>query len=137
MYGPKDAQAHGLCTRSKGVRHGDGVVEVDGVRCVELIDDVCVTAALTKQREEYMVLVEVVHIFSAAAAALLLVCARTSGRQTDAEQVSEHESERALSWKVPRCCVRDVRRAASPSAWRGGEYRERAEHFSRVRCAIV
>lgn len=55
MYGPKDAQAHGLCTRSKGVRHGDGVVEVDGVRCVELIDDVCVTAALTKQREEYMV----------------------------------------------------------------------------------
>ena len=24
----------------QGVRHGDGVVEVDGARCVELIDDV-------------------------------------------------------------------------------------------------
>ena len=107
------------------------MVEVDGARCVELIDDVCATAALTEEREEYMVLVEVVHNFCAAAAALLLVCARTSGRQTDAEQVSEHESERALSWKVLRCCVRDVRRAASPSAWRGGLRREREEHFSR------
>ena len=120
-----------VCTGSKGVRHGDGVVEVDGVRCMEMMDNVCATAALTEQREKYMVLVEVVHFFCAAAAALLLVCARTSGRQTDEEQVSEHESERALSWKVPRCCVRDARRAASPSAWRGGEYRERAQHFSR------
>ena len=52
-----------VCTGSKGVRHGDGVVEVDGVRCMELMDDVCATAALTEQREEYMVLVEVVHSF--------------------------------------------------------------------------
>ena len=69
-----------VCTGSKGVLHGDGVVEVDGVRCMELMDDVCATAALTEEREEYMVLVEVVHNFCAAAAALLLVCARTSGR---------------------------------------------------------
>ena len=43
-----------VCTGSKGVRHGDGVVEVDGVRCMELMDDVCATAALTEQREEYI-----------------------------------------------------------------------------------
>ena len=42
------------CVREKqGVRHGDGVVEVDDVRCVELIDDVWTTAALTKEREVY------------------------------------------------------------------------------------
>ena len=41
-----------VCTGSKGVRHGFGVVEVDGVRCVELINDVCATAVLTEVREE-------------------------------------------------------------------------------------
>ena len=81
-HGRKDAQAHGLCTRSKGVRHGDGVVEVDGVRCMELMDNVCATAALTEQREKYMVLVEVVHFFCAAAAALLLVL-RANGRKAN------------------------------------------------------
>ena len=41
------------------------------MRCMELMDDVCATAALTEEREEYMVLVEVVHNFCAAAAAHL------------------------------------------------------------------
>ena len=98
----KDARCSSMLGvyEKQGVRHGDGVVEVDGARCVELIDGVCATAALTEVREEYMVkLVEVVHNFCAAAAALLLVCARTSGRQTDAEQVSEHESYR---WAIYR-----------------------------------
>ena len=96
------------------------MVEVDGVRCVELIDDVCATAALTEERQEYMELVEVVHIFSVLLPLPCCVfCARTGGRQTDAEQVSEHESERAVGWKVPRCCVQDARRVASSSAWRG------------------
>ena len=72
-----------VCTGSKGVRHGDGVVEVDGVRCMELMDDVCATAALTEQREEYMVLVEVVHSFML----LPLLCclsarARQEGKRT-------------------------------------------------------
>jgi len=63
----------------QGVRHGDGVVEVDGARCVELIDDVCATAALTKQREEYMVLVEVVH--NSCAVLPLLCCLSARARQ--------------------------------------------------------
>ena len=134
----KDARCSSMLGvyEKQGVRHGDGVVEVDGARCVELIDDVCVTAALTEERQEYMELVEVVHIFSVLLPLPCCVfCARTGGRQTDAEQVSEHESERAVGWKeVPRCCVQDARRVASSSAWRGGLRRETAQHFSR--CAV-
>ena len=59
------------------------MVEVDGARCVELIDDVCATAVLTEEREEYMVLVEVVHSFML----LPLLCclsarARQAGKRT-------------------------------------------------------
>ena len=107
-------------------------MEVDGARCVELIDDVCATAALTEERQEYMELVEVVHIFSVLLPLPCCVfCARTGGRQTDAEQVSAHESERAVGLKVPRCYILDSRRAASSSARRGGLRRQREEHFSR------
>ena len=84
-----------VCTGSKGVRHGDdGVVEVDGVRCMELMDNVCATAALTEQREKYMVLVEVVHFFCAAAAALLLVL-RAHGRKEKGRGAGERVRERA------------------------------------------
>ena len=59
------------------------MVEVDDVRCIELIDDVWTTAALTKEREVYMVLVQVVHIFCAAAAAFKkFLRAREEGKRT-------------------------------------------------------
>ena len=86
----KDARCSSMLGvyEKQGVRHGDGVVEVDGARCVELIDDVCATAVLTEEREEYMVLVEVVHNFCAAAAALLLVL-RAHGRQENRRGTGE------------------------------------------------
>ena len=135
----KDARCSSMLGvyEKQGVRHGDGVVEVDGVRCVELTDDVCATAALTEQREEYMVLVEVVHFFVLLPLLCCLFCARTSGRKTDAEQVSEHECERAWSWKVQRCCVRDARRGSlAVSVARRTAPRARGAFFPR-RCAIV
>ena len=69
------------------------MVEVDDVRCVELIDDVWTTAALTKEREVYMVLVQVVHIFCAAAAAFSNFCAR--GRKANGRGAGERARERA------------------------------------------
>ena len=105
------------------------MVEVDDVRCVELIDDVWTTAALTKEREVYMVLVQVVHIFCAAAAGFCNFCAR--GRKANGRGAGERARERARArvGKCRVCYVPDARRAASPSARRGGGVRHETEAY--------
>ena len=127
-----------VCTGSKGVRHGDGVVEVDGVRCVELIDDVCATAALTEQREEYMELVEVVHFFVLLPLLCCLSCARTAGRQTDAER-GERARERARVELESAAVLRTGCATRQPRRQRGEEDCAARESsiFLEVRCAIV